>query len=108
MSESETFDRVRELVESGEAKISDHGLRELGADSLTAREVVAGVIDGVVVEDYPAFGKGPCVLVLQRAANGRPVHVLWGLHKGTERPAVLITAYIPDPARWDTSFMWRR
>ena len=107
MLESETFDRVRELVMQGEAKISEHGLQELQADAITVREIVSGVADGIVVEDYPNFGKGPCVLVLQTAKDGRAVHALWGLHKGTERPAVLITAYVPDPAKWDEKFMRR-
>ena len=107
MTESATFVRIMELVREGSAKISDHALDALRDDALTSREVVAGVEMGVVVEDYPEYGKGPCVLVLQRSDDDRPVHALWGLHKGTDRPAALITAYIPDPDRWNAEFMRR-
>jgi hypothetical protein len=41
---------------------------------LTAREILAGVAEAIVVEEYPIYPKCPCVLVLQRDANGEPIH----------------------------------
>jgi hypothetical protein len=40
------------------------------------------------------------VLALQRDRDGSPVHVLWGIPRGETGPAVLVTAYRPDPRRW--------
>ena len=108
MAGSETFQKIQELIKQGDVKVSDYGLQEVQADALTVREVVTGSISGIVIEDYPTYGKGPCVLVLQQTADGRALHALWGLHLGTNRPAVLITAYIPDPARWESDMMTRR
>ena len=62
----ETFDKVCALVERGEAKISDHGYDEMSDEDILAREVLAGVSEGILVEDYPTYAKGPCVLVLQK------------------------------------------
>jgi hypothetical protein len=62
---SETLDRVRVLVARGEVRISLHGYEELAADGVLVRDVVSGVATAVVVEDYPDYAKGPCVLVLQ-------------------------------------------
>lgn len=62
---SMTFDKVCALVQRGEVRVSDHGYDEMSDEDILARDVLAGVFDGVVVEDYPMYAKGPCVLVLQ-------------------------------------------
>lgn len=105
---SETFARLQGLIARGEIRISEHGYDELAEDDLTAREVVSGVADAVLVEDYPEYGKGPCVLLLQRDKAGQPIHVVWGIPAGHITPAVLVTAYRPDPARWTADFCRRR
>lgn len=71
------------------------------------RDVIRSLAGAVVVEDYPDFPKGPSVLVLQLDGTGRPVHVVWGIPKGHERPAVLVTGYRPDPDRWTSDFLSR-
>jgi hypothetical protein len=97
---SGTLAAVVALVLRGEVRVSDHGYDELAADGIMVRDLVAGIQSAEVVEDYPGFAKGPCVLVLQHDGNGNPLHALWGIPKGEAGPAVLVTAYRPDPARW--------
>ena len=105
---SDTLRRVQDLVSSGELRISDHGYDEFAADGILARDVVAGVMTAVVVEDYPIAARGASVLVLQRDANGRPLHVLWGIAAGKTGPAVVVTAYRPDAERWTVDFLKRK
>lgn len=105
---SETLQTIRSLVSRGSVRISDHGYNELSADDLTAREVVDGLTTAELVEDYPDYHRGPCVLVLQRDHENQPIHAVWGIPLGKTEPAVLITAYRPDPDRWDESFTKRQ
>jgi len=105
---SETFQAVLRLLSRGDIRVSDHGYDELAADGLSARECIASVPDGTIVEDYPDYAKGPCVLVLQADGQGRPIHVLWGVPKGRSSPAVLVTAYRPDPERWEADLLRRK
>jgi hypothetical protein len=105
---SEVFRRILDLVARREVLISDHGYDELAADGILTRDVYEGVREGTVVEEYPTYHKGPCVLVLQRDHDGKPVHVLWGIPSGVTSPAVVVTAYRPDPERWSGDFLRRK
>ena len=105
---SQTLQRVRELVAKREVLISVHGYEELANDGLFVQNVLDGLAESKIIEDYPNYHKGPCVLVLQRDEHGDPVHVVWGIPKGKASPAVIVTAYRPDPNRWSEDFIRRR
>ena len=104
---SETLLRVQTLVLSGDYQVSRHGFRELAADDILIREVLAGVASAVLVEDYPDSRKEPSVLVLQHDASGQPIHVMWGVPRVALRPAIVVTAYRPAPERWSLDFTKR-
>jgi hypothetical protein len=105
---SETLRRVQTLVLAGDYLISDHGFDELAKDGILPGDVLTGVVTAIAIEDYRDRARGPSVLVLQRDADRRPVHVLWGIPAGRRNPAVLVTAYRPDPELWDGDFKRRR
>jgi len=61
-----TLDRIRAIVAAGEVRVSRHAVQELAADAILLDDILAGIADAVLVEDYPAAFKGPTALVLQR------------------------------------------
>lgn len=99
---------IQALVSRGEVEVTVHGLSELAADDILLDDVVGSVASAIVVEEYPEARRGPSVLVLQHDREDNPLHILWGIPKDRTSPAVLITAYRPNPDLWSADLMRRR
>lgn len=105
---TEILRRVQTLVLAGDLHVSDHGYDELDKDDILIDEILAGIATAIVVEEYPERFRGRRVLTLQHDASGRPIHIVWALPVNASRPAVLVTAYRPDPELWDSDFRRRK
>jgi hypothetical protein len=105
---SEILRRVQTLVLSGDYLITDHGYDELDEDGILANDALVGIASAILVEEYPDRARGPSVLALQYDADGRAIHVVWAIPLGERRPAVMVTAYRPNAALWDSEFKERK
>jgi len=105
---SKLFEIIINLIKQNDVVISNHGYDELASDDIFVNDIMSGVSRGEVIEEYPEFLKGPCVLVCQKDLNNNPIHVVYGIPRGAGSPEVLVTAYRPDPKRWSDDFLRRK
>jgi uncharacterized membrane-anchored protein len=68
---SKIWNNIERLIENGDILISEHGYDEIAADGLIAREIVAGSVESIVLEEYPDYSKGPCVLIMMKDHDER-------------------------------------
>ena len=104
---SATLTRIQLLAARGSVRLSDRDYDELAAEGILFSEIEGTVTFCRLIEDHPNAHAGPTVLVLQRDTDRQPVHVVWGIPAGSDGPAVLVTAYRPDPAKWTKDFTER-
>lgn len=102
------FKQISDLIKIGEIRISAHGYDELANDNIYVKDLVSTINSAVLIQEYPEYSKGPCVLVLHYDESQRPVHAVRGIPKNLISPAVLITAYRPDPEIWNSDFRTRK
>lgn len=105
---SGTLSRLQALVSAHVFRVSDHAFAEMRKDDILPMDVILGLVNAAVVEDYPDANRGPTVLVLFRDSTGKPVHAVWGIHRLQPDTATLITAYRPKPDRWAADFLQRK
>ena len=104
---SETYQQILDLVKKGEILISDHGYDEIIEDRIMVKDIINSIEASELIEDYPDYKKGPCVLLLQYDNHNKPIHVVWGIPKARSTPAVIITAYRPDSDSWSNDYRRR-
>ncbi len=70
-------------------------------------EDVQTVVDaGDVIEEYPNALPLPCQLMIGKTKD-RYIHVVVAKIEAARR-AIIITSYIPDPAKWEPDLRTRR
>ncbi|MEX0769515.1 MAG: hypothetical protein WD035_02215 [Balneolaceae bacterium] len=55
---SEFLKVVRQLIRAGSVRVLEHGYDELSDDGLTVKELLDGIDQAQIVEEYPDYPKG--------------------------------------------------
>lgn len=93
---------IRTLCAAGNWLISAHARKRMIQRGITTAEIERALLTGEIIEDYPDAYHGPACLLLSPEA---PLHIVCGENGGC---LFVITAYRPNPEKWDASFRKRR
>ena len=83
-----------------------HAVQRMFERNVSAKKVSQALQSGETIEDYTAEMPEPSRLILGFQGK-RPFHVVTSENPGTNEMTI-ITAYIPDPDKWNKDFKSRR
>ncbi len=100
-------DRIRQRIESGRFRVSDHAQGRLDERGLLLSDILASVGSWSIIEIYRRDRMGPSFLA-RHALPGGPIHAIWGMIHENAAQAVLVTVYVPEKEKWDEQLTIRR
>ena len=83
-----------------------HAVQRMFERQISARNVSEAIHAGETIEDYSSEMPEPGRLMLGSQGK-RALHVVVSENQKTNR-IIIITAYIPDPGKWDKDFKSRK
>lgn len=101
------YDAIRRCLP--ECRFTDHARREMETEPfgrILTDELLAALDSGEIIEEYADDVPYPSCLVFGHTPGGRPLHVVCA-PVTEEGRLIIITAYQPDPVRWEADFRRR-
>jgi len=95
---------IAQLCEKGSVRWTNHILERIFRRGINMDDVLSGLTNGEIIEQYPTDYPFPSCLVLGHTKAGKALHIVCGSN-GLE--LWLVTAYIPNPNEWTEDFKYR-
>lgn len=99
------IDNLRELCNNRAIKWTTHVIARLQERHIDPSDIKNCIATGHIIEQYPNDYPYPSCLVLGNAKSDKALHVVIGVGEGN---LWLITAYYPNPAKWNDDFSIRK
>lgn len=96
---------LRTYFENDEVLISDHAAMRFRQRGLKVKNIRFAVNNGEIIEQYPDDYPFPSCLILGKTIDGKYIHVVMSDEGKMSR---IITAYYPDPNKWDDQLKVRK
>lgn len=100
-----TTDILRKLCKNETINLTQHFQIRGKERGISFKDVKHAISTGKIIEMYPKDFPNPSCLVLGRALNQTPLHVVVGVENGF---LWLITAYYPNADKWNADFETRK
>jgi hypothetical protein len=96
---------IVDLCDADALRWTNHILGRIFRRGISTDDIKKGLINGEIIEQYPADYPFPSCLILGHTNAGKALHVVCGSN-GAE--LWLITAYFPDQDEWSEDCRQRR
>ena len=87
---------IKARVRAGHFRFSLHAEMEAEADNLDIAQIVAAILAGEVLEQYPETGRGESCLIVG-FSDQTPIHIVCGMRA---KNVIIVTVYIPGPPKF--------
>ena len=99
-----SIDQFKALAVPSSMVITQHSRRRFDERGIKIQDVCQTIQSGQIIEQYPDDFPFPSCLILGYS-EGRPVHVCASIQ---DNMMYVITAYIPDPTKWEADLKTRK
>jgi len=99
-------DEIRRKIRGRQYRISWTHTETLRRRQISSDMIERTIETGILIESYPSDPRGPSCLILGYCQENRPLHVVCGTLDEAE--ILIITAYEPSPAEWETDWRTRK
>lgn len=96
---------LQKLCKEHKIQWTSHIVVRLLQRKIAQEDVENAILTGEIIEQYPDDYPNPSCLVLGLTINNKKLHVVCGICDGL---LWFITAYFPDPTKWNKDFKTRK
>ena len=85
--------------------ITQHARQRFIERSIFLDDIENAILHGTIIEEYPNDSPFPSCLILGPDGEQHPLHIVASTNENT---IYIITAYRPDPRKWNENFSTRK
>lgn len=98
------IEQFKKLNTPDKMVLTQHSRKRFSERGIKIQDIVNTIENGEIIEDYPEDYPFPSCLILGKSVE-KIIHVVASIGDGM---IYLITAYIPDPDKWEADWKTRK
>lgn len=99
------LENIKRICNPENIEITLHAAKRLEQRGISIKDVISCILSGEIIEQYPDDYPFPSCLVLGYSIKNQHLHVVIGSNMET---IWVITAYYPDPHKWEEDYKTRK
>ncbi|WP_084534132.1 DUF4258 domain-containing protein [Hespellia stercorisuis] len=100
-----SIEDLRKICTPENIELTMHAAKRLEQRGILLKDVIACILNGEIIEQYPSDYPHPSVLILGMSMGKKYLHTVIGSDLST---LWIVTAYFPDLSKWESDFKTRK